>query len=804
MIKKNCFHCNSLIYNNDDYCIIINGITRYMCCPGCLAVAKFIIDAGFADYYSYRNSYNLTVNEKFIENEYINETFFFKKNENIKNLSYNSITIAIDGITCSACTWLIERHLRSINGIYNVYVNLSTCRANISYDSKTVKLNFIINEFKKIGYLAYPYTAKKQEEIHKNEYRREIKKLIISAIGMSQVMMLSVALYIGEAMDMHKNYWIFIRWMCFFFTFPVLVFSAKTIFLNAYKNIIYKNFSMDITISLSLIIAFLMSIWNVLLNFGDIYFDSICMFIFFLQLSRFLELRARHYSNDIILGLQNFITSGVTLKKKNILIKTQIDNVKISDVMIIKSGEIIPLDGEIIDGCSYINESMITGEPVPICKIKGDYVVGGTLNLDNTILVKTLKTKGSSTIDVIIKLLEKSQSTKPKYNVLADFISGYFVVTVIILTFTASIIWTKIGNENLLNIILCMLVIACPCALSLATPIALTSSINILAKKGFLITKEHVLENLNSITDIIFDKTGTLTVNNFIINKIKLNKKNNITDVIRIALTLEEQSNHPIAKAFLIFKKNNIKNKIIKSNIKNFLSEGIEGKINDVYYRIGNEIFIKNWTKNYKKISFNNFGINIILADKNNIIAWFNLINPMRNNLKECIQNLKKINLNLHILSGDGSNEVDYIADELNIENKNKNFSSKQKLDYIKNLQKNGSKILMIGDGINDTLALNNSQISVAMGNAADLTKINSDVILLNNDLMNIYISIIQGKKNNIIIKQNIFWSILYNITGLTCASLNLLTPYYAAIGMSLSSLIVVFNSLRLKKYKIL
>ena len=344
-----------------------------------------------------------------------------------------------------------------------------------------------------------------------------------------------------------------------------------------------------------------------------------------------------------------------------------------------------------------------------------------------------------------------------------------------------------------------MLVVACPCALSLATPVAITSSINALAKKGFLVTKEHVLEYLNLVTDVIFDKTGTLTVNNFFIDSVKLNKKLNIKDIFSIALSLEENSKHPISKAFVLSKISRYKILYEKKNIKNFINQGIEGELNGVFYRLGKPDFIKNWTKNYVEFDFLKNGICIILADKDNVLAWFNLINPLRRNLKKCVNGLKLLKINLHILSGDSSKNVDYIADLLDIKNKNKNISTKEKMIYIQNLNKNNSIVMMVGDGINDTLALNSSHISVSMGSAVDLAKINSDSILLNNNLMNILYSIKHGKKSKDIIRQNIIWAVFYNISGLCLAGFNLLTPYYAAIGMSSSSLVVVFNSLRLK-----
>lgn len=804
MFKKKCFHCELFFNDKKEFTIVINEKTQSLCCPGCLAVSKFIIDNGLGDYYSYRNKPNFTVNENFFKNEIdfkIYDEISFKNRFLKKETgNFSSIVLIIDGITCAACTWLIERHFNNLNGIIKIFLNLATRRTYIKFDENKIKISFILNELRKLGYIAYPYTPKQQEVFRENEYKRELKKIIIAALGMAQVMMLSVALYIGELYDIQKDFWVFIRWFCFFLTFPVLFFSGSGILYNSLINLRSFNFGMDTTISLSLIIAFFASFYNLIFNFGEIYFDSVCMFIFFLLISRFLEMKARHHSGEITYSLQN-----ASLDKINLLTEfgaekiISLDELKLNNLIIIKQGEMIPVDGKIINGKSNIIESMITGESIPIYKEEGDDVFSGTINIDNKLIVKATKLKGDFIIDIITNLLEKTGSVKSKTNIMANFISGYFVLIVIILSIFISFIWIKLGHENVLNITLSMLVVACPCALSLATPVAITSSINALAKKGFLISKEHVLEELDSISDIVFDKTGTLTINNFEIKKIKLNKNINIKNVLSIAVSLEKDSKHPISKAFINFKI--IKNiKIIDDVlIKSVINKGIEGVINNKLYRIGKSEFIKNWTEKFENEKFLKKGIWIILADKKNIIAWFNLINPLRKNLDECVNNLKKMKINLHILSGDSSKNVDYIANKLEIKNFKKNFSSEQKVKYIKNLKDEFKKVMMIGDGINDAIAMKEANISVSMGSASDLTKINSDVVLLNNNLINICLSIKHGIKNKKIIKQNITWAVFYNIFGLLLAGLDILTPYYSAIGMSISSLIVVFNSLRLR-----
>lgn len=793
-----CFHCGLEINTKENYSLLINNEVKFMCCKGCLAVAKFIIDNNFCDYYTYRVGFNKTVdsysyNENIIYDDALYQEKFLKKKGN-----FEYVILAIDGITCAACTWLIEHHLKRINGVNSVFVNLSTSRAHINFDLSLVRLSFFINEINKLGYKSYPYSYKKIENLHNTEYKRELKKLVVAGLGMSQVMMLSTSLYLGEGSDLHYVYWNFIRWINFIITTPVLFFSAWNIFFSAFNGLRSKIFGMDFTVSLSLILAYFASVVNLFNKTGDVYFDSICMFIFFLLIGRFLEMRARHHSNNIVYSLQE-LTSGTTNLFVNGNIKSIfIENVSIDDILLIKSGENIPVDSKIIDGVSYFDESMLTGESIPIYKNKGDYVIGGSINLSNPVLIKAIKNAKDSMINTIINLLDEAFVAKPKFVIFSDMVANIFILIVILLTSFVSFLWFFFSDINVLNIALAMLVITCPCALSLAVPVALTSTMNFFIKHGFLITQNNVLEVINSVTDIVFDKTGTLTLNKFVLEKIKLNSNVCIKFVFSVARLLEKESNHPISNAFYNSNLDYFENLSVYS-VKNYPGMGVEGFVDDVCYRFGKPEFIRDWVETYVDIDYK--GIYIILANKYNVLAWIKMTNPIRKGVKECILNLRFLNIKSHILSGDDFNNVLNISKSIGIDFFKSNASFNDKVNYIKLLQENGAVVMMIGDGVNDAPALKLSNISVSMGSGVDLTKISSDAILLNNDLLIIPKIIKHSKKMKIIIRQNIFWAAFYNIIGLFLASLNLISPYYAALGMSVSSLLVVLNSLRLSKF---
>lgn len=800
MFKK-CFHCELPVLSDKDYIVEKDNIIYFMCCPGCMAVFKFIVESGFWQYYQNRESSGNKIDEmsyfdslKIFDDEKIVNKFVHLNEKNL-----NVVNLSVDGITCSACTWLIEKHLTNLNDIKRVYVNIATARVIVVWDIKKLSLGSLLLEFRKIGYNAHPYNLKDQEKTNKAEYKVSLKNLIVSGLGMSQTMMLSFALYIGEFNDMRFEYWCFIRWVLLVITTPVLFFAGNKILLSAFRGLKNKNFGMDFTVSISLILAYIYSVINLLLNAGHVYFDSVTMFIFFLLVARFLEMRTRHKAIDLVYSLQNLTTGLARLILNGSERFVPVEDLDINSVILVKAGEIIPADGIILRGVSSVDESMLTGEFKPINKVIENNVFAGSINIEGNLFVKITHTIEESKVYFIIKLLENVMSFKNFDSGYVNIISRYFVLSVLCLTFIVSLFWFFNGHDNIINIVLSMLVITCPCALSLSVPVAVTASTNALSRLGFVVLKENVFNLMSNLTDVVFDKTGTLTVNKYFITNIHLFKNVSVKYLLSLVLLIESKSNHPVSKAF-----NNFDNEYKyyfynKSGIfTHYINSGLEYSINGKTYRIGSLSFTK------QLVGFFDFVIEhdlvIFISDKFGPVGSFKLVNPLRNNVMLSISKLKTLNIQIHILTGDPSRQVVKIADKLKLKNFKNNCSVEDKLMYISDLQKLGGTVMMVGDGINDAPALGQSDISVAMGSGSDITKINSDIILLNNNLLNIYKSIEHNKKTKYVIKENMFWAVLYNIIGITLAAFDVITPYYASIGMSLSSLVVVLNSLRLDK----
>ncbi len=478
-----CFHCDLPVPSKTVYQLMIFNDMRRMCCPGCLAIAEFICSNGLDDYYHYRDRPALKGDEVIPKELSIFDTYDSNSLQQSvishDKAGISKITLTIEGISCAACTWLIERHIKAIPGIRSFFVNLSTSKAQVSWDKKQLPLSKLLLEFTRIGYKASPYTVQKQEQLHQQEYKKGLQKIIIAGIGMMQVMMLAVALYLGKAGDLAVHHWVFIRFISFIVATFVLFFAAQDFFYSAWRSLKAKTLGMDVPISLSLGIAYCASIYNTIHNAGDIYFDSVCMFTFFLLVSRFLEMRARHRSCNTIYALQK-LTVGMTtvVGIDHMEIKMPVNDLNIDDHILVKPGELIPVDGVVLEGDSCVDEAMLTGESYPASKKIGNTVLGGTYNIENALLIKVSKKAINSKFSTIVQLLEQAGSAKPSITNLADKVTGYFVMVVLLLTLVVSMIWLYVDTQNVLKIILSMLVITCPCALSLATPVAVTNCTN--------------------------------------------------------------------------------------------------------------------------------------------------------------------------------------------------------------------------------------------------------------------------------------------------------------------------------------
>ena len=772
-----------------------------MCCPGCQAVAAAIVEENLENYYKNRSALPMRP-DKLVPEE-LSHMQLFDRAEVQKSFvteadDKKSANLILEGIVCAACAWLSERHVHKMPGVIEFKVNYSTHRANLVWDDKVVKLSQILKAIGDIGYKAHPFDFDKQEKIYKETRQDMLRRLVVAGICSMQVMMLSAAIYLGAGEDPESAMYQFLRWTSFLLATPVVFYSSAIFFKSAWRDLKIKSLGIDVPISLAVSIAYIGSILALVNNFGEAYFDSICMFVFFLLIGRYLELAARHKSGEAIESMVRLTPAIATRKNAGKLEEVAVIDLQIGEQVLIKPGGLVPADGIVVEGISTVDESMLTGESIPLIKREGDKLIGGSNNIKSPLIMQITSLGADTVLSSILRLLEKAQTAKPKIARLADMVAGYFVAFILLLALATVIYWWQYDAAEAFGILISMLVVTCPCALSLATPAAITVAIGKLGKKGILTANSNALENLAVIDDLVFDKTGTLTKGDLTLIKIVNFTKLAERELISIASSLEARSEHPVARPLL---KENIST-VEAKEVKVSVGSGIEARVNDTMYRIGTLDFVQDGIANNSEITeiaTEPNTVYVYLGDQTKVIACFKFSDTLRADAISTIKELRKLKVTPHLLSGDKDKAAKAIGLRLDIAEAKGGLMPDDKLREVTILQKAGSVVAMVGDGVNDAPVLAGADVSFAMGQGTSLAKVNSDIVLFSNRLKFIPYSIKVAKFMLRIIRQNITWAIVYNLVALPLAMMGLVAPWMAAIGMSLSSLLVVLNALRIR-----
>jgi Cu2+-exporting ATPase len=790
-VSIHCYHCGLPAETNSPYHAFILGERRIMCCPGCEAVAKAIVENGLDDYYKFRTEPAAKGDDELAETieqlaiydtQSLQEEFVYQEGQ------HKQIQLTIEGITCAACGWLIEKQLAKVTGIAQVAVNVAERRASVTWDEKIIHLSGILQALKKIGYDALPFQPEQHEASFQKEQKHFLKKLGLSGLMTMQVMMLMAGLYFDIFGNIEAETRQYFYWIALVLTTPVVFYSASTFYLGAVKALSARTVNMDVPVTLAIFGTYIAGVKSTFLQQGDVYFESICMFVFLLLLSRYLEHRSRHRAAQISANMMQYIP--ITANKINAdtsIEKCLAKSLMLGDLVLVKPGETIPIDGTIVAGRSSVDESMLTGEFVPVTKNINDYVYGGTVNQSGALTVEVKQQLKYAVVNQIVRLQATAMASKPKIAQMADRFSRYFVSAVLVIALVTYLFWYLQGNPQAFWICISVLVATCPCALGLATPSALTCAMARLNRQGILLKRADVLEQLTDIDTITLDKTGTLTEGKFSIQQSWFNPEFTQSKPMDIASSLESRSEHPLAKAFTEGRAVNM------DKLEIFPSQGLAGDYQGQHWKIGSSHFIQVPLPN--KLTFSP---NVLLSCDGKIAAAFLVSDSLKSDAKATLTAFAP--LDLMLLSGDTQQRVDEVAQALNIKTAVGGQTPKQKFQYVKSLQQQGHKVLMLGDGINDAPVLASADVSVAVGNATDVARNAADVILLGDELDSLPQLIALAQRTKLKIKQNIMWAIGYNLLILPFAVSGLLTPWMAVIGMSLSSIIVVTNSTRLLK----
>jgi Cu2+-exporting ATPase len=796
-----CYHCGLPVPALSSWQVEILGEPRAMCCLGCQAVAQSIVDNGLQDYYRHRTELPKTAEQ--LVPEALRQLSLYDHPDVQKSFvqiqgKLREASLILEGITCAACIWLNERHLMQLPGVAQVSVNYTSHRARVVWDDAHIKLSDILLEISKIGYHAHPFSAQQQEALRQQQRKIDIRRLAVAGLCAGQVMMIAGPLYGGVSQGLEFASAQVLRWFSVIMTIPAMLYAAWPFYQGAWRNVQQRHVGMDVPIVLGLIAAFCGSLWATWRGQGDVYFDTITMLIFFLLGTRFLERNAREKSIQAAENLLRLTPAIATRLHNDAQTLVPVAELNVGDILLVKPGETIAADGILYLGRSSVDESLLTGESAAIVKQVGDAVFAGSVNYESPIQVCVTAVAEDTMLASISRLLDRAQAEKPKLAKTADQVASYFTWLVLALVVLVIIGWSIVDSSKILSVVLTVLVVSCPCALSIAAPAAFAAAGSHLVKRGILLTRGHVLETLAKVNHVVLDKTGTLTTGQMQLVASHALAQLDIASCLQLAASLEQQSEHVLAKAF---DAKRLKQTLLPvSDLSNIAGQGVVGVIAGHRYALGNAALHQHLSAfAQQSMAANSLHTQIWLSDEQQLLARFELADQVREDAKTLIQSLQAQGIQVTMLSGDAQVTVGHYANLLGIQQYQAHCSPQDKLSVLRQLQEQGQVVAMVGDGINDAPVLAGAQVSIAMGGGTQMARVSADAVLLSEHLSEIQHAIAHSRFAVRVIRQNFAWALCYNAVVLPLAALGLMTPWMAAIGMSVSSLVVVMNALRLR-----
>jgi P-type Cu2+ transporter len=761
------------------------------------------VDGGLSDYYRHREALPVPSSEN--PSSVLPDLGLFDHPEFqqafVRPLEGNEreVDLILEGITCSACIWLNEQHIGRVQGVLGVQVNYTTRRARVRWDSTRARLSHILAAIAQIGYRAHPFDPSTAEQVANQERRSALWRLFIAGFGMMQVMMYAYPAYIAREGDMSLQAATVMRWASLILTVPVVFYSAAPFFQRAWRDLLLRRVGMDVPVALGIGSAFLASVWGTAFSGGEVYFDSVAMFVFFLLGGRYLEMLARQRAQRGMEMLGRVIPAFARRLAPDGTVEERVPASQLmpGDRILVRAGETIVADGLVLAGASDMDESWLTGESRPRSKTVGDEVLSGSLNKTQPVEVRVMKVGDSTRIATIKRLMERAANDRPKVVAVADKVAASFTSSVLILAAAAGLFWLHFDPTRAFGVFVSVLVVSCPCALSLATPAALTVAIDAFAKAGMLVTRGHAIETFASVSHFIFDKTGTLTLGRPRVLSVTSFSHFEQSEILRIAASLELLSEHPTAKAIVAA----VEPVAAARSVSIIAGQGISGAVDGARYALGRMEFV---------LATTGIPLDLDVADEDGASAvylgmkglWIGRIlleDSLRPEAPDLISELKRRRYGLSIFSGDSFPAVQAVARRLGIGNAESGLSPEAKHAKLLFLQKECT-VAMVGDGINDAPVLAAAHLSIAMSGGTELARNQADLVLLDDRLDWLLPGLALAKKTRRIIRQNLVWAFAYNVLSIPAAIAGWVTPWMAGIGMGASSVFVVVNALRIAR----
>ncbi|HEY0063624.1 MAG TPA: heavy metal translocating P-type ATPase [Telluria sp.] len=792
-----CFHCGLPVPAGAAWRVQIDGQAQPMCCPGCEAVAHSIVDNGFADYYRNRSAFSANAAECALVPP---QLALYDSDPALAQPAAGEdmckAVFSLEGIRCGACVWLIERRLARLPGMGAVQLNVATERLHASWNPALCKPSDIIAALRATGYVAYPHDAARHGAQRDKARKTLFRQLFVAGLAMMQVMMYALPAYIAEDGTMDADMASLMRWASLLLTLPVLLYSAQPFLKGAWASLRQRTLGMDVPVVLGVAAAAVASVVATVRGQGEVYFDSVTMFVFLLLASRYLELMARQKAGQALDRLHNGLPASARrlpdYPASRATTMVAAAALATGDLVMVAPGESVAADGIIVEGEASLDLALLTGESLPQARAAGQEAPGGAINAGQAFVLRVTRPVRDSTLSRLVALVDGATLGKPQLAQWADRVAAWFVLALLVLTVAVFFAWQQIDPARAWQVATAVLVVSCPCALSLATPSALAAATDLLVRRGILVVRPHVLESLQRATHIVFDKTGTLTEGKPVVRAVTLLRATGAQRCRQIAAALEAGSAHPLASAIRAACAAPVP---AAQDLHSEPGKGVAGTIGGVRYRLGSASFV-----GLEGDPAHSTATCVYLAADGVALARFEIADALRPEAADVIRYFQQQGKQVVLLSGDAAEVAASVGAQLGIGTAIGGQLPADKLDYVRGLQQQGALVAMVGDGINDAAVLAAADVSFAMGEGAALAQRNADCVLMSGRLASLTDAARVASRTLRVVRQNLAWATLYNTIAIPAAALGLINPWVSAIGMSASSALVVINALRLRR----
>jgi Cu2+-exporting ATPase len=803
--QSTCYHCGLPNPRSERHRALVGGAERGFCCAGCSAIAQAIHAAGLDAFYARR-----TARGERPQPEHVGEFDAWDDAAPHAGLvrvrgDRAEASLLLEGVHCGACVWLIESWLARQPGVVEASANFATRRARVIWNPAATRLSALLCAVARIGYRAHPYDPARREALARHEARTLLTRTAIALLAMMQVMMFAVPTYVSvdgvEAA--HRR---LLEWASLTLTLPVVLYSAFPFFRGAWRDLRLRRAGMDIPVALGIGAAFAASAWATLTGSGAVYYDSVTMFVALLLCARYLELSARRKSGDAIEAAararpqvaERLVAWPLRDDGESVAAATLVAG----DLVRVRPGATVPADGVVVDGRAAVEEAVLTGESNPIAKRSGARVLAGSVVRDGALVVRVEAAGESTRIAAIERLSERAASERPRVARLADRVASWFVGALLGLACVVALVWFELDPSRALAVTFAVLVVSCPCALSLATPAALAAATGALSRRHVVVARADALETLAKATHVVLDKTGTLTSGRLALERVVAIGDTTREEALAIAAALEAASEHPIAEA-LRANAHDLDVPVAHS-VSIVSGHGVEGVVDGARFRLGRVDFAGGLSGApvLGDASIRDEATLVALGGETGLRALFVLADSLRPGARELVTQLRALAIEPVVLSGDRASSVCALAQSLGVGDARGELAPDDKRAAVAALQARGAIVAMAGDGINDAPSLAQAQASISLGSATPLAQWTADVVVLSSELPRIAETIVHARRASAVVRQNLGWAFAYNAIAIPAAALGFVSPLIAAIGMSASSLVVVANALRLARVR--